>query len=244
MAKKSKKKHTPQPKDTRTELEKLDDLLEEELDATIAQQQEELAQDDAREYLDHTSSDSRVFSPGQRRELLPKDPELEGAGTAAIKLEARAKAKAKAAKPRTSKKAYSDHLDEMRRKGYVSPTRDQFCEMIGFLMSLDQEDMLEFAQDPQRPMWIRMIIDDLMHDKKRSRMMQDYRDWMFGKAQVNQDIKITGESNIFETLKLDVKPQVNTLSPKQYEMMMAKKAQEAKDQEKESQDAPKDNSAR
>lgn len=87
------------------------------------------------------------------------------------------------------KKSYTSHIKEIKDKGYSAPTKTEYYDMVGLLLSMDEEDCKEFAQDKERPYWIRLIVLDLNNKNTRQKMMGDYRDWLFGKA----DSKLTLE---------------------------------------------------
>ena len=55
---------------------------------------------------------------------------------------------------------------------------------------MNEEDLKEFAQDKDKPYWIRLIILDLNNKNLRSRIMIDYRDWLYGKA--DQKTEVSG----------------------------------------------------
>lgn len=92
----------------------------------------------------------------------------------------------------------------LEQAGYTPPTKETFSKMIGLLMALQEEDLLLFAENKYAPMWIRYIAIDIQDPKKRTELMNNYRDWMFGKAAVTQNLNVSGEKNIFEAINLDV----------------------------------------
>lgn len=97
------------------------------------------------------------------------------------------------------KKKYSQHIEDIKKKGYQAPTRTEYFEMMGLLLAMDEGDLKEFAKDQTRPYWVRLIVIDLNSKATRQRMMADYRDWLFGKAEnnVKQDIKVEHTPPIF-----------------------------------------------
>lgn len=92
----------------------------------------------------------------------------------------------------------------LEKAGYTPPTKETFSKMIGLLMALQEEDLLMFAENKYAPMWIRYIAIDIQDPKKRTDLMNNYRDWMFGKAAVTQNLNVSGEKSIFEAINLDV----------------------------------------
>lgn len=91
------------------------------------------------------------------------------------------------------KKLYKQHIEDIKAKGYQAPNKPEFYEMIGLLLSMNEADLKEFAGDVQRPYWIRCIIVDLSNKQTRQKMMADYRDWLYGKAEQKSDITSGGE---------------------------------------------------
>lgn len=91
------------------------------------------------------------------------------------------------------KKRFSEHLSDLKSKGYVPPTKTEYFDMVGTLLSMEEDDLKEFAQDKTRPYWIRLIVIDMNSKNSRVKMMSDYRDWLFGKAEQKTDITSNGD---------------------------------------------------
>ena len=91
------------------------------------------------------------------------------------------------------RKLYSDHIKDMKDKGYSPPTRTEYFDMVGLLLAMTEEDLKAFAQDKDRPYWIRLIIIDMNSKNTRTKMMADYRDWLFGKASQSMDLTSKGD---------------------------------------------------
>ena len=93
------------------------------------------------------------------------------------------------------KKNYTIHIEKIKAKGYSAPTKSEYFEMIGLLFVMSENDLKEFAEDKENPYWVRLLIIDLNNKLIRSRLMSDYRDWMFGKSDqrieiLNRNIEI------------------------------------------------------
>jgi hypothetical protein len=90
------------------------------------------------------------------------------------------------------KKLYSDHINELKKKGYAPPTRTEYFDMVGMLLSMEEDDLKDFAKDKTKPYWIRLIIIDMNSKTTRQKMMSDYRDWLFGKAHqsIDNNVKV------------------------------------------------------
>jgi hypothetical protein len=91
------------------------------------------------------------------------------------------------------KKTYTQHIEELKGKGYKAPTKGEYYEMVGLLLSMEEDDIKDFAKDKTKPYWIRLLVMDLNSSKNRSRIMSDYRDWLFGSARQQVDHTSKGE---------------------------------------------------
>lgn len=91
------------------------------------------------------------------------------------------------------KKTYTQHIEDLKKKGYKAPTKGEYYEMVGLLLSMEEDDIKSFAKDRARPYWIRLLIMDLNSSKSRTRLMSDYRDWLFGSARQQVDHTSKGE---------------------------------------------------
>jgi hypothetical protein len=100
-----------------------------------------------------------------------------------------------------NRKLYSTHIKEIRDKGYEAPSKKEYFDMMGLILAMTEDDLKNFAKDTSKPYWVRLIVIDLNSKATRQRMMSDYRDWLFGKAEQKTDITTAGEKlNItFET---------------------------------------------
>lgn len=91
------------------------------------------------------------------------------------------------------KKKFSDHINDLKKKGYQAPTRTEYFDMVGLLLAMEEKDLKAFAQNKSRPYWIRLIVIDMNSKATRQKMMSDYRDWLFGTATKNVDHTTKGE---------------------------------------------------
>ncbi len=99
------------------------------------------------------------------------------------------------------KRKFKQHLEDLKAMGYSIPTRDEYYKMIGYIIAMEEADLQEFSKDQSRPYWIRLIVIDLNNKNTRQRMMADFRDWMYGKAEQKVEIE-----NIGDTVNLDNVP--------------------------------------
>lgn len=86
------------------------------------------------------------------------------------------------------KKRYTVHIEDLQAMGYAAPTKEEYFDLIGLLMAMEENDLKEFGQDETRPYWIRLIVQDLENKNSRLKIMQDFRDWMFGRASQKTEI--------------------------------------------------------
>ncbi|UJH91688.1 hypothetical protein LZ575_03090 [Antarcticibacterium sp. 1MA-6-2] len=96
------------------------------------------------------------------------------------------------------RKKYSEHIADLQQKGYQAPTKTEYFDMMGLLLAMEEKDLKEFEEDQTRPYWIRLIVIDLNSKSTRQRMMSDYRDWLFGRAEQKTDITSKGEKILKE----------------------------------------------
>jgi hypothetical protein len=88
-------------------------------------------------------------------------------------------------------KLYSDCIKELKTKGFKPPSKSEYFEMVGMLIVLTESELIEFQKNKQNPLWLRLIITDLNNKNTRQKLMTDYRDWIYGKAEQ----KTTNENN-------------------------------------------------
>jgi len=87
------------------------------------------------------------------------------------------------------KKTYTQHIADIKDKGYALPTTEEYKDMMLMLLSMTEEDLKQFATEKERPYWVRLIIIDLNNKQSRQKLMSDHRDWLFGKAKQSLDVK-------------------------------------------------------
>jgi hypothetical protein len=97
-----------------------------------------------------------------------------------------------------NRKTYAYHINQIKSKGYAAPTKNEYMQMVGLLLVMNEEDLKNFAADKENPYWIRLLIIDLNNKNIRSKLMSDYRDWLFGKAlqTTENQSEITNKVNI------------------------------------------------
>lgn len=101
-------------------------------------------------------------------------------------------------------KKFKQHIADLKKLGYAAPSREEYHDIIGLLLAVNEDDLANFAKDKTRPYWIRLIVIDLQDKKNRQRLMADHRDWLFGRASQNIDHTTQGE-------KLDSTPAITVM---------------------------------
>lgn len=86
------------------------------------------------------------------------------------------------------KKKYTEHIQDIKKMGYQTPSREEYFEFIGMFLVMEEEDLKAFAKDKTRPYWMRLIVLDMNNKATRQRMMSDYRDWLFGRPENKVDM--------------------------------------------------------
>lgn len=85
------------------------------------------------------------------------------------------------------KKSFSLLNDQLKKEGYEPLTKGQLLEAYSLLYSVDEGRMQELLEDELQPFAIRMIISDMNEPQTRGKLLNDMRDYLFGKA--NENIK-------------------------------------------------------
>jgi reverse gyrase len=83
---------------------------------------------------------------------------------------------------------YTSIIKELKDKGYIAPTKNEYYEFISLLLVMDEAAIMDYAKDTEKPLWTRLLIKDLTSSKTRERLMKEYSDWLYGKAQERIDI--------------------------------------------------------
>jgi hypothetical protein len=54
---------------------------------------------------------------------------------------------------------------------------------------MTEKDLKDFAFDNEKPYWVRALMTDLNDKSTRQKLMDSYRDWIFGKAEQSIEVK-------------------------------------------------------
>jgi len=90
------------------------------------------------------------------------------------------------------KKSFRLINDELKAKGYEALTKNALIEAYSLVFNTDEEELQRIAKDKNTPYALRIIILEMNNKNYRAKALQDYRDYMFGKAmqEMKWDISI------------------------------------------------------
>lgn len=94
------------------------------------------------------------------------------------------------------RKTFRTFNDRCKAEGVPVITKEEYMTTLNYLLSMTEEELKEITKDPEQSMFLRWIITDLKNVSLRCKMIQDVRDWLFGKSQEN--LKVEG------TIKTDI----------------------------------------
>lgn len=92
------------------------------------------------------------------------------------------------------RKTWKSFNSSMKEKGLEPLDRASYFDALQLIMSMTQEELTEISKDTEQPMFLRWLIADFSNKKIRARMMQDYRDWMFGRASQSVTVDVSDGS--------------------------------------------------
>ena len=86
-----------------------------------------------------------------------------------------------------NRKSFSSFNLKCKENGIEEVTRNSYYSTVSNLMNLTELELNEISNDKEEIQWIRWLIEDLKNNDIRAKIMTDYRDWLFGKAQQSID---------------------------------------------------------
>lgn len=92
-----------------------------------------------------------------------------------------------------NRKSFTSFNLKCKQNGIEEVTRNAYYSTVGNLMNLTELELQNISNDKDEVQWIRWLIQDLQNKDIRSKIMADYRDWLFGKAQQAIDHTTKGE---------------------------------------------------
>lgn len=79
-------------------------------------------------------------------------------------------------------KSFKMFNNMMKESGVEPLSKEALIQCYSFLFSATQAQIKKVADDEEQPLGLRLIIQEFTEERTRSKAMQDYRDYMFGKA--------------------------------------------------------------
>lgn len=107
-----------------------------------------------------------------------------------------------------NRKTYSAIIKKYKQKGISPPTKAEYYDAIGCFLSMTEKELKDFVKEVENPYWLRIIAIELNQKTTRAKVMQDYRDWLFGKA-----TQLVGLNHNVQTQNREI-PKVNIILTK------------------------------
>ena len=93
-----------------------------------------------------------------------------------------------------NRKSFASINKELVDKGVVPLTKSALIDAYSLVFNSTENELKDIENNKDTPYALRIIISELQNSKTKAKAIADYRDYMFGKAQSNLDIKTDGES--------------------------------------------------
>ena len=106
------------------------------------------------------------------------------------------------------KKSFSIINAELKAHGVEPLTKSNLIEAYTLIFNTDEKKLKEIAKDNNTPYGLRLIIQELNSTKSRSRALEDYRDYMFGRAKESIDHTTAGKEINIISLGSGKEPEV------------------------------------
>ena len=95
------------------------------------------------------------------------------------------------------RKSFSTINESLLAKGIEKLTKSDLLDAYALIFNLNDNDLKELEEDEENiPLAFQTIIKELSNDNTRARAMQDFRDYLFGRAVEN--IEVNKSVVIFE----------------------------------------------
>lgn len=91
------------------------------------------------------------------------------------------------------RKSFASINAELRAKGVVPLSKTDLIDAYQTIFNADEATLKEIAANKETPYAMKIIILELNDKKTRSKAMQDYRDYCFGRALNSTDITSGGD---------------------------------------------------
>ena len=91
------------------------------------------------------------------------------------------------------RKSFASINAELAEKGISKLSKSDLLDAYALVFNSTEDDLKQIAKDKETPYALKIIILELNDKRNRAKAMQDYRDYIFGKAQDNIDHTTQGE---------------------------------------------------
>lgn len=87
------------------------------------------------------------------------------------------------------KKGFAHVNSVLQEKGYEKITRKDYSDFVSYMMNCSEDDLKRLHADKSLPLYLRLLINEMRDPKTRSLVIRDLRDFIFGKAVENIEVK-------------------------------------------------------
>jgi len=92
-----------------------------------------------------------------------------------------------------NRKSWSAFNLKCKAEGIEPLTKNELTSTLNYIFNLTESEIEQFKNDVELPYYLRLLLTDFTDKKIGAKIRQDYRDYIFGKAQ--QDVKTDHTSN-------------------------------------------------
>ena len=95
-----------------------------------------------------------------------------------------------------NRKSLSAFNLKCKTEGIEPLTKNELIATLNYIFNLTENEIEQFKNDVELPYFLRLLLADFTDKKIGPKIRQDYRDYIFGKAQQDIDHTIKGKSLI------------------------------------------------
>jgi len=95
-----------------------------------------------------------------------------------------------------NRKSLSAFNLKCKTEGIEPLTKNELITTLNYIFNLTENEIEQFKNDVELPYFLRLLLADFTDKKIGPKIRQDYRDYIFGKAQQDIDHTIKGKSLI------------------------------------------------
>ncbi len=82
----------------------------------------------------------------------------------------------------SNRKVWASINKRLEESGVEPVKKETYYDTVSRIMNMTEAELSDLESDTTVPQWLRWLINDLTNQKIRSKIMSEYRDWMFGRA--------------------------------------------------------------